>query len=33
MQKAGYSYDFNNKKILDQLTLSVSLKQLGVLSK
>ena len=33
MQKVGYSYDFNSRKILDPLTLSISLKQLGVLSK
>lgn len=31
-QKVGYSYDFASKKILDPLTLSVALKQLGVLS-
>jgi len=33
MQKACFSYDLTQKKILDPLTLSVSLKQLGVLSK
>jgi hypothetical protein len=33
MQKVGYSFDFTTRKILDPLTLSVSLKQLGVLSK
>lgn len=32
-QKVSYSYDFNTKKILDPLSLSVALKQLGVLSK
>ena len=32
LQKVSYSYNFQQKKILDPLSLSVALKQLGVLS-
>jgi hypothetical protein len=32
MQKVGYSYDYQAKKILDPLSLSATLKQFGVLS-
>lgn len=32
MQKVGYAYDFTTGKILDNLTLSIALKQLSCLS-
>jgi hypothetical protein len=32
MQKVGYAYDYNARRILDPLTLAIALKQLSCLS-
>ena len=32
LQRVGYAYDYSQRKILDPLSLSVAIKQLGVLS-
>ena len=32
IQKVSYAYDFQEQKILDPLSLSVAIKELGVLS-